>query len=109
MTDTRNAAQLRDMLRIQFEEAAGIASDPATSALFAKLAATTNDIPAATLDAYSELFEDFTGSEIEREMMGSVGVSGGRSRRVALSKNSFRYQPGIGQQTGNGPSLPGEE
>jgi hypothetical protein len=75
MTDTRNAAQLREMLRIQFEEAAGIASDPATSALFAKLAATTNDIPAATLDTYSELFEDFTGSEIEREMMGSVGVS----------------------------------
>jgi hypothetical protein len=75
MSDSRKAEGIRDILRLQFEIAAQTASQPTRSALFSKLAASTADIPPVMLDAYSELFEDLTGSEIEQEMMTTVGVS----------------------------------
>jgi hypothetical protein len=75
MNDSRNAEQIRDILRGQFNAAAGFARDPATAAHFSKLAETASGIPAALADAYSEFFEDIQDSEIERAMMARVGVS----------------------------------
>jgi hypothetical protein len=73
--DTKNAAIIREVLRHQFDGAAETATNPAISDLFAKLSATTTEIPAALIDAYSEFFEDLLDSEREQEMMKSIGVS----------------------------------
>ena len=75
MNDSRKAEEIRDILRLHFEIAAQTASEPTRSALFGKLAATTANIPPAMIDAYSEVFDDLSGSEIQQELMTTVGVS----------------------------------
>jgi hypothetical protein len=75
MNDSRNAQEIRDILRGQFDAVAEHARDPATSALFSKLAETTSDIPGALADAYSEFFDDMQDSERELAMMDRIGVS----------------------------------
>ena len=94
MNDSRKAEEIRDILRLHFEIAAQTASEPTRSALFGKLAATTANIPPAMIDAYSEVFDDLSGSEIQQEMMTtSLGSHGGRNRRAASLRNTSRSQP----------------
>jgi hypothetical protein len=76
MTDTNNAEVIREILRLEFENASGLKrDDKSASKCLARLAETTADIPAALLDAYSELFEDYGDSEAETELRRSIGVS----------------------------------
>ena len=56
MNDSRNAEQIRDILRGQFDAWAGVVTDPARAAIFSQLAETAINIPAAVADAYSEFF-----------------------------------------------------
>jgi hypothetical protein len=76
MMDTNNAEVIREILRLEFESASGWKrDDKLASKCLARLAETTADIPAALLDAYSELFEDYVDSEVETELRNSVGLS----------------------------------
>ena len=62
---SKNAAQIRDILRGQFDAESSRASDPSVAALFAELARTADDIPDVLADAYSELFDDLYSSELK--------------------------------------------
>ena len=69
---SKNAAQIRNILRGQFDAESSQASNPSVAALFAELARTADDIPDA--DAYSELFDDLYSSEIEMKMTWQMGI-----------------------------------
>jgi hypothetical protein len=71
---SKNAAQIRDILRGQFDAESSRASDPSVAALFAELARTADDIPDVLADAYSELFDDLYSSEIEMKMTWQMGI-----------------------------------
>jgi len=74
--DTNNAEVIREILRLEFQNASGLQrDDKLASRCLAKLAETADDIPAALLDAYSELFDDYVDSEVESELRRSIGVS----------------------------------
>jgi hypothetical protein len=71
---SKNAAQIRDILREQFDAEGSRASDPSVAALFLELARTADDIPDVLADAYSELFDDLYSSEIEMKMTWQMGI-----------------------------------
>jgi hypothetical protein len=71
---SKNAAQIRDILRAQFDAESSRASDPSVAALFAELARTADDIPDVLADAYSELFDDLYSSEIEMKKTWQMGI-----------------------------------
>jgi hypothetical protein len=72
---SKNAEQVKGVLRQRFDaeskHLAGM-SDKSASALFAKLAETTDQIPLALVDAYSELCGDMDSAEIEVEMVRTI-------------------------------------
>ena len=71
---SKNAAQIRDILREQFDAESSRASDPSVAAPFLELARTADDIPDVLADAYSELFDDLYSSEIEMKMTWQMGI-----------------------------------
>jgi hypothetical protein len=71
---SKNAAQIRDILREQFDAESSRASDPSVAALFLELARTADDIPDVLADAYSEPFDDLYNSEIEMKMTWQMGI-----------------------------------
>jgi hypothetical protein len=71
----KSTEQIKGILRQRFDaESKHLASmsDKAASALFARLAETTSQIPSALADAYSELCSDMDSAEIEVEMVRTI-------------------------------------
>ena len=71
----KSAEQIKGVLRQRFgAESAHLAGmlDKPASALFARLAETTSQIPSALADAYSELCSDMDSAEIEVEMVRTI-------------------------------------
>jgi hypothetical protein len=91
---SKNAAQIRDILREQFDAESSRASDPSVAALFLELARTADDIPDVLADAYSELFDNLYSSEIEMKMTWQMGIQLAEKRHGLRREIHFQSKRG---------------